>query len=319
MSIIMDFISQVPLLLIISLSLITTTTRADPLYQICQNNGNYTTNNTYQSNLNTLLRSLSSNGPITGFFTATQGSPPDQVDGLVLCRGDTNETTCAACLDNAVPDITQLCPYQKSAIIWYDDCLLRYSNLRFFNSSDESHDFYMWNVKNVSDPTPFFKMLNGLMDSLVNQAVNDTSSEMFATRDVKVNGAQRLYGLVQCTRDLSGDSCANCLRDAIGEIPTCCAGKIGGRVIGASCNIREEKEEQAKNSSSDHHPCVPFSSNCLRSFRLPAKKDDYYEECTNGYMAPEYAMRGHFSIKSDVFSFGVLVLEIMTGWRSNQF
>ncbi|XP_062189159.1 cysteine-rich receptor-like protein kinase 6 [Phragmites australis] len=37
---------------------------------------------------------------------------------------------------------------------------------------------------------------------------------------------------------------------------------------------------------------------------------------TFGYMAPEYAMRGHYSIKSDVFSFGVLVLEIITGRRN---
>ncbi|KAI4339902.1 hypothetical protein MLD38_024787 [Melastoma candidum] len=34
---------------------------------------------------------------------------------------------------------------------------------------------------------------------------------------------------------------------------------------------------------------------------------------TYGYMAPEYAVRGHFSPKSDVFSFGVLVLEILSG------
>ncbi|CAL5097634.1 unnamed protein product [Urochloa decumbens] len=37
---------------------------------------------------------------------------------------------------------------------------------------------------------------------------------------------------------------------------------------------------------------------------------------TYGYMAPEYAMRGQYSIKSDVFSFGVLVLEIVTGRRN---
>ncbi|KAK6124434.1 hypothetical protein DH2020_041811 [Rehmannia glutinosa] len=38
---------------------------------------------------------------------------------------------------------------------------------------------------------------------------------------------------------------------------------------------------------------------------------------TYGYMAPEYAMHGQFSIKSDVFSFGVLVLEIISGRRNN--
>ncbi|XP_058224726.1 cysteine-rich receptor-like protein kinase 44 isoform X2 [Rhododendron vialii] len=38
---------------------------------------------------------------------------------------------------------------------------------------------------------------------------------------------------------------------------------------------------------------------------------------TYGYMAPEYAMHGQFSVKSDVFSFGVLVLEILSGQKNN--
>ncbi|KAK1441312.1 hypothetical protein QVD17_07159 [Tagetes erecta] len=37
---------------------------------------------------------------------------------------------------------------------------------------------------------------------------------------------------------------------------------------------------------------------------------------TYGYMAPEYALEGLFSIKSDVFSFGVIVLEIVSGKRN---
>ncbi|KAL5548142.1 hypothetical protein UlMin_003373 [Ulmus minor] len=40
---------------------------------------------------------------------------------------------------------------------------------------------------------------------------------------------------------------------------------------------------------------------------------------TYGYMAPEYAFDGLFSIKSDVFSFGILVLEIVSGKRSRGF
>uniref|UniRef100_A0ACD6ACX3 Uncharacterized protein n=2 Tax=Avena sativa TaxID=4498 RepID=A0ACD6ACX3_AVESA len=49
---------------------------------------------------------------------------------------------------------------------------------------------------------------------------------------------------------------------------------------------------------------------------------DVAEECTNrvvgtsGYKAPEYASRGIYSLKTDVFSFGVLVLVIISGRKN---
>ncbi|PON46524.1 S-receptor-like serine/threonine-protein kinase [Trema orientale] len=53
--------------------------------------------------------------------------------------------------------------------------------------------------------------------------------------------------------------------------------------------------------------------------------DDQIEANTNkvvgtyGYMSPEYAMEGLYSTKSDVFSFGVLTLEIITGKKNSSF
>ncbi|XP_019054725.1 PREDICTED: G-type lectin S-receptor-like serine/threonine-protein kinase At4g03230 isoform X2 [Nelumbo nucifera] len=40
---------------------------------------------------------------------------------------------------------------------------------------------------------------------------------------------------------------------------------------------------------------------------------------TYGYMSPEYALDGFFSIKSDVFSFGVVLLEIISGKKNTGF
>ncbi|CAI0439137.1 unnamed protein product [Linum tenue] len=40
---------------------------------------------------------------------------------------------------------------------------------------------------------------------------------------------------------------------------------------------------------------------------------------TYGYMSPEYAIDGIYSVKSDVFSFGVMVLEIVSGKRNRGF
>ena len=36
-------------------------------------------------------------------------------------------------------------------------------------------------------------------------------------------------------------------------------------------------------------------------------------------MSPEYVVFGKFSIKSDVFSFGVILLEIISGKKNNDF
>jgi serine/threonine protein kinase len=40
---------------------------------------------------------------------------------------------------------------------------------------------------------------------------------------------------------------------------------------------------------------------------------------TFGYMAPEYILYGNFSAKSDVYGFGVLLLEILTGQKNSSF
>ncbi|WJX65602.1 hypothetical protein P8452_50243 [Trifolium repens] len=40
---------------------------------------------------------------------------------------------------------------------------------------------------------------------------------------------------------------------------------------------------------------------------------------TYGYMPPKYVGRGHFSTKSDVFSYGVIVLKIVSGKKNTKF
>ncbi|KAK2986533.1 hypothetical protein RJ640_005575, partial [Escallonia rubra] len=56
-----------------------------------------------------------------------------------------------------------------------------------------------------------------------------------------------------------------------------------------------------------------------RRFELDRTQGNTSRIVGTGYMAPEYAMHGQFSVKSDVFSFGVLVLEIISGQKNTSF
>jgi serine/threonine protein kinase len=41
--------------------------------------------------------------------------------------------------------------------------------------------------------------------------------------------------------------------------------------------------------------------------------------CFSGYISPEFATRGFFSVKSDVFSFGVIILETISGKKNRDY
>jgi hypothetical protein len=218
--------------------------RPDFRYHFCElEKGNYTANSTYEANFNNLLFSLSSNTEIHhGFYHSTYGQNSDQVFAIGLCRGDVNPNVCRGCLNNAASLLTEHCPQQKEAIGWYDECMLRYSNRSILGVMETNPSFYMWNTKNVSAyyVNQFKNDLRTLLESLRSQAAAGGPDLKFAAGNATAPNFQTLYAFVQCTPDLSELDCNNCLLEAFQDIPLCCDGKQGGRVIRPSCNIRYE-------------------------------------------------------------------------------
>ncbi|CAL9129514.1 unnamed protein product [Musa textilis] len=208
------------------------------LWSYCPHDANYTTNSTFQTNLHLLLASLSSSAAATGYSNDTEGRSSDQVHGLALCRGDVSSSVCQTCLDAAVQDIIQSCPNGMTSTICYDDCLLRYSNQTFFSTADTSFRYLAWNTQNVSNQQQFDITLGNLMDGLTEKA--SSSPKLFAAGSANVTSFNKLYGLVQCSRDLSADDCYRCLLDMVNSIPNCCSGKQGGKVYVQSCYLRFE-------------------------------------------------------------------------------
>ncbi|XP_015869351.3 cysteine-rich repeat secretory protein 38 [Ziziphus jujuba] len=211
---------------------------AGPLYHFCFSSQNYTANSPFGANLNTLLNLLSVQVPPSGFGVDSTGQNENKVNGLALCRGDVSSTDCKTCIIDASKELKNRCPYNKGAIIWYDNCLLKYSDSDFFGQIDNQNKFYMWNVQDVENPESFNPKVKELLSSLSYKA--SATSKLFATGELELEKSEKLYGLAQCTRDISSDDCKKCLDGAISELPNCCSGKRGGRVVGGSCNVRYE-------------------------------------------------------------------------------
>ncbi|KAF9672183.1 hypothetical protein SADUNF_Sadunf11G0014200 [Salix dunnii] len=236
------------LLSLLSLAIITQAQDPTSLSHYCPNTTTYTRNSTYQANLNLLLSSLSSNSTrinINGFYNVSAGKDPDEVYGMFLCRGDVSNSVCRNCVNFATKDVLDKCPIEKVAMIWYDECELRYSNRNIFSTVDQDATVLMSSPNNVTVQPEIFNQLveTTIYDIAVRASSAPSGAKKFAVQQANYTGDQKLYTLVQCTPDLSTPDCRRCLEGAISKLGNCCNRKQGGRVIFASCNFRYELYE----------------------------------------------------------------------------
>ncbi|KAF8409480.1 hypothetical protein HHK36_005556 [Tetracentron sinense] len=118
--------------------------------------------------------------------------------------------------------------------------MFRFSNRSIFATMEDTPFGFLKNPNNYSDPVQFKQIRGDLLERLVTKALSDSSTGMFATRETNFSGNLKIYGMVQCTPDISLSDCNICLRGSVAEIPHCCEGKKGARVLKPSCNIRYE-------------------------------------------------------------------------------
>lgn len=199
-------------------------------------------NSPYQSNLNHLLLSLYSNAKVgKHFYQITAGDGPSTtLYGSYLCRGDVDADTCRGCLATATDEATERCPLRKEAVLWYDVCMIRYSNRSFFKVMDEKPSSTLVDPWNGTNEERFRKALKEALMSGFALSEASNGPKKFRTKETKVSAYQTIYSLLQCTPDLSSEQCRRCLGDAIGLIPSCCDEKEGATILFPSCNVRYE-------------------------------------------------------------------------------
>ncbi|KAK4258898.1 hypothetical protein QN277_005294 [Acacia crassicarpa] len=240
----------------------------------CTINKNFSSDSSYQFNLNSLLfflysKAAAGTDPIPVFYNTTFGLN-DTVYGEYMCRGDVPMEVCKDCVQDATNRIASECPNNKEAIIWYDQCFLRYSDSSFFSTLQQlpvsvrvplscpsasrrstsclplirslpskSCGIYnrsCYKVENLGRDD-YIQSNKTLMNDAVVEAAKSTKK--FATKEANLTSGGSLYTLVQCTPDLSPQFCRKCLYGMF--IPTNDTGDIG-RIQNPSCNLRIERE-----------------------------------------------------------------------------
>ncbi|XP_040363523.1 cysteine-rich receptor-like protein kinase 15 isoform X1 [Rosa chinensis] len=213
------------------------------IYYFCSKNGNYTPGSTYQTNLNNLLGSLSSTGNDNGngFYSSSVGVNSDKVNAFGLCRGDVKAGDCESCVSQAIDPLKRACPVQKEAIIWYDYCMLRYSNESLYGIVTTDPAVFLYNTQNVSSPDEFNRQLKLLLEGLITKAAAGGTDRKFELGTNTTSSSVTIYGSAQCTPDLSLEECTQCLNAALAKIPLYSYGKKGGTAVAPSCILRYEE------------------------------------------------------------------------------
>ncbi|XP_058739393.1 cysteine-rich receptor-like protein kinase 10 [Vicia villosa] len=209
----------------------------------CNNDlGNFTGDSAYPNNRAIVLQNIYSDREIDyGFYNFSYGKDPDIVNAIGFCRGDVNPNDCRDCLKSSAVLLTERCPVQKEAIGYYDLCTLRYSNASIFGVMNSNGYVYNSQNKTVVDDA-FNQTLSGLLDELKSAAAEGDWRKKFGEKSVKVNELntknETIYGLVQCTPDLTKQNCTKCLDLAFGDLSYWCKEMKDGLYLGPSCSAR---------------------------------------------------------------------------------
>ncbi|KAK9155891.1 hypothetical protein Sjap_003371 [Stephania japonica] len=211
----------------------------DPSLTHCFDPQNYTSGSQYESNLNKLFTSLSSQSSSKAFVTDSVGEAPNRVYGLIQCKDGISLTDCQKCVNTSTVSITKQCPYRKEAGVRFVNCVFRYSDRNFTSQSQTLPFVIVHDLSNVSDPDGFKEIIGSFVQNLAETA--SRSPSRFAVNVTKYEDFRNMYGMVQCTRDLSEMDCNTCLHEMINEIPSCCVRSPGVFLAGLSCFVNYDR------------------------------------------------------------------------------
>ncbi|KAK1422679.1 hypothetical protein QVD17_17965 [Tagetes erecta] len=207
----------------------------------CNPDFNYTTNDSFETNLEGALARLPNTNSGYGFFNSSFGQNPDTAYAIALCRGDTDLGSCQSCVNNSIVKIRETCPNQMEASGYYDNCMIYYSNYNTLGDYNMNTFVLEYMVINATNAAGLFgDVLRLLLGNLTFEAASGGELK-YASGTFPRSKGSVIYGVVQCTPDLSDVQCSGCLNLAVAQLlGDCCHIKMGVRMLSPKCNIRYE-------------------------------------------------------------------------------
>ncbi|KAK9151922.1 hypothetical protein Syun_010231 [Stephania yunnanensis] len=218
------------------------TTAEELILNSCNTTTNYNSSSQFWTNLNLLLLpSPVSNDSRVGFFNASSiGASPNTVYSLMQCRGDISMEDCSTCLNSAKVEIISQCPKGNRAVLRFEDCLLRYSDIEFLSKTSISPMNPMASANPATNSVVFNRQVGALIKKLITSAASNASR--FQIGLINYTNTENIYGMAQCTGDLSETDCLSCLQNMVQAVSSPCQYKEGCRAVCASCIVRYEKQ-----------------------------------------------------------------------------
>ncbi|KAM7276373.1 hypothetical protein ACFE04_018239 [Oxalis oulophora] len=212
-------------LLLLSLYTKSTSSTSDSfIYGGCSNT-KYTPNSPSESAVNSALISL-----VNSATTSTYNNFTTQTTStLFQCRGDLTIADCASCISRAVSQLGSLCPESTGGVIQLDGCFIKYDNSSFIGVEDKSEVYKKCGPLISYDSTTW---------SNRDAVLGYLGSGDGTYKPYRVTVLERVYGVAQCTGDLSGSECQDCLTEAIGRLKTECGGATWGDIYLGKCYAR---------------------------------------------------------------------------------
>ncbi|KAL2317269.1 hypothetical protein Fmac_031145 [Flemingia macrophylla] len=188
----------------------------------------YTPNTPYELNLESLLTQLVNSATYSSYnnVTVVGSTQQDSLYGLYQCRGDLAMPDCAACVARAVMRAGDICRQTCGGAVQLDGCYVKYDNATFLGVEDKAVV-----LKKCGPSVGYNPDAMASRDSVL--AGLTAGGGIF-----RVGGSGVVRGVAQCTGDLSGGECQDCLAEAISRLKSDCGTADYGDMFLGKCYAR---------------------------------------------------------------------------------